>query len=139
MNDPTAPPVLSPLLTMTEDDLSMARNFTSPTTSQLKVFAELDAQRARVAALTAALAAAQSEAQHIECPWCGVVVKQVSSATLSLALWQHVNWVCTGRRAALSAPEEPSRREQEQAEALPQPVVDLMDALRRALPKEPSR
>jgi hypothetical protein len=32
------------------------------------------------------------EPPQIECPLCGVVVKQVSSATLDLALWQHVNW-----------------------------------------------
>jgi DNA repair exonuclease SbcCD ATPase subunit len=31
---------------------------------------------------------------QIDCPLCGVTVKQVASATLSLALWQHVNWVC---------------------------------------------
>jgi len=28
------------------------------------------------------------------CPMCGAEVKQVSSATLSVALWQHVNWSC---------------------------------------------
>lgn len=31
---------------------------------------------------------------NIDCPLCGENVKQVSSATLSLALWQHVHWVC---------------------------------------------
>ena len=31
---------------------------------------------------------------EIECPLCGATVKLVASATLSLALWQHVNWVC---------------------------------------------
>ena len=29
------------------------------------------------------------------CPLCGATVKQVASATLDLALWQHLNWVCT--------------------------------------------
>lgn len=31
----------------------------------------------------------------IDCPLCGERVAQVASATLSLALWQHVNWVCS--------------------------------------------
>lgn len=30
----------------------------------------------------------------LTCPRCGETVKQVASATLELALWQHVNWVC---------------------------------------------
>jgi hypothetical protein len=34
----------------------------------------------------------------IDCPLCGVSVEQVASATLSLALWQHVNWVCAKAR-----------------------------------------
>lgn len=34
----------------------------------------------------------------IDCPLCGVRVEQVASATLSLALWQHVNWVCAKAR-----------------------------------------
>ena len=33
----------------------------------------------------------------IDCPLCGESVPQVSSDTLSLALWQHVNWVCEKR------------------------------------------
>jgi len=37
--------------------------------------------------------------EAIDCPWCGVVVKQVASATLSIALWQHVNWVCEVQKA----------------------------------------
>jgi hypothetical protein len=36
-------------------------------------------------------------ATSIDCPACGETVKQVSSATLSLALWQHWNWVCAKR------------------------------------------
>jgi hypothetical protein len=36
---------------------------------------------------------------HITCPLCGVEVKQVASATLSLALWQHVWWVCEEKKA----------------------------------------
>jgi len=38
-------------------------------------------------------------ADDAECPFCGVRVQQVASATMSLALWQHVNWVC--RKATL--------------------------------------
>ena len=34
------------------------------------------------------------ETPQIDCPLCGAAVRQVSSATLSLALWQHVNWAC---------------------------------------------
>jgi len=34
---------------------------------------------------------------EIDCPLCGVTVKQVASATLSLALWQHLNWACPKR------------------------------------------
>lgn len=33
----------------------------------------------------------------IACPACGVSVRQVSSATLDLALWQHWNWTCSAR------------------------------------------
>ncbi len=36
---------------------------------------------------------------EIDCPLCGATVKQVASATLSLALWQHVNWTCEKRAA----------------------------------------
>ena len=39
----------------------------------------------------------------IECPLCGVTVTPVSSATLSLALWQHVNWACPGVEALVRA------------------------------------
>lgn len=42
---------------------------------------------------TAALRA-QREATAIACPMCGEQVIQKASATLSLALWQHVNWAC---------------------------------------------
>ncbi len=57
-------------------------------------------------------AAAQQERARlhepqIDCPLCGVTVKQVASATLSLALWQHVNWVCQ------SAQQERARQQQE--------------------------
>ena len=31
---------------------------------------------------------------EIDCPLCGVAVKPVSSATLSIASWQHINWTC---------------------------------------------
>ena len=33
--------------------------------------------------------------REIDCPLCGATVQQVASATLSLALWQHVNWTCS--------------------------------------------
>lgn len=36
-------------------------------------------------------------APSIDCPLCGETVQQVASATLSLALWQHVNWKCSRR------------------------------------------
>lgn len=39
---------------------------------------------------------AEAAMQQIQCPLCGVTVVQVSSATLDLALWQHVNWGCKG-------------------------------------------
>lgn len=45
----------------------------------------------------------QEPAPSIDCPLCGEEVRQVSSATLSLALWQHVRWVC--RRASTPSPE----------------------------------
>jgi hypothetical protein len=35
-----------------------------------------------------------SEPSQIDCPLCGVRVTQVASATLSLALWQHIMWAC---------------------------------------------
>ncbi len=35
---------------------------------------------------------------QIDCPLCGDTVKLVSSATLSIALWQHINWVCKQRK-----------------------------------------
>ncbi len=36
----------------------------------------------------------------IACPLCGETVRQVASATLDLALWQHVNWTCQRKAAA---------------------------------------
>ena len=45
----------------------------------------------------------QESDQSIDCPLCGEAVRQVSSATLSLALSQHVRWVC--RRASTPSPE----------------------------------
>lgn len=44
----------------------------------------------------------------IDCPLCGVTVAMVSSATLSLALWQHVNWNCP--KALAEAPRAETRR-----------------------------
>ena len=46
-----------------------------------------------------ALDAAEQRGQQseIDCPVCGETVKQVASATLSLALWQHWNWACPKR------------------------------------------
>lgn len=43
----------------------------------------------------------------ITCPLCGELVKQVASATLSLALWQHCNWTCV-RRNPLQTPAQMS-------------------------------
>lgn len=52
--------------------------------------------------------AAVGEPPEIDCPLCSTTVKQVSSATLSLALWQHVNWVCPQARLGSDpAPVEP--------------------------------
>ncbi len=51
--------------------------------------------------------AAQQE-RVIDCPLCGTTVKQVASATLSLALWQHVNWVCqSAQQERASVPTRP--------------------------------
>lgn len=46
-------------------------------------------------------------APQITCPACGTIVKQVASATLDLALWQHWNWVC--KVAAHGEPPAPAR------------------------------
>ena len=40
------------------------------------------------------------QAEAIDCPLCGVSVKQVASATLGLALFQHVNWACEKKQEA---------------------------------------
>ena len=45
-------------------------------------------------------AEARPPAPTIACPACGEQVRQVSSATLDLALWQHWNWVCSKRAEA---------------------------------------
>ena len=37
---------------------------------------------------------APAVAMQVDCPLCGEQVQQVASATLSLALWQHVQWAC---------------------------------------------
>lgn len=52
---------------------------------------------------------------EIDCPLCGETVKQVASATLSLALWQHCNWTCPKREQSQPRPEieTPSQREQD--------------------------
>lgn len=59
------------------------------------------AKRALHEAVDAALAAPPPDA--IACPACGDTVRQVSSATLGLALFQHWNWAC--RRTPPAAPE----------------------------------
>lgn len=41
----------------------------------------------------------QPTMNQIDCPLCGTAVAQIASATLSLALWQHVNWVCKAYKA----------------------------------------
>ncbi len=46
-----------------------------------------------------------ARASEIDCPACGVTVKQVASATLSLAIWQHWNWVCPKRESTPRADE----------------------------------
>lgn len=78
-----------------------------------------DAARLRICAdeLEALLPAPQQEEQPtIDCPACGASVRQVASATLSLALWQHWEWVCTAHekqnREAL--PPSPSLPRQEE-------------------------
>lgn len=55
----------------------------------------------RVQSIASALDAAEQRGlpSEIECPACGETVKQVSSATLSIALWQHWNWTCPKRAA----------------------------------------
>lgn len=55
------------------------------------------------AIIASALRAAEQrgrEATTINCPLCGETVVQVASATLSLALSQHIRWVCKGREAS---------------------------------------
>jgi hypothetical protein len=49
--------------------------------------------------------AARAEEPSITCPACGETVQQVSSATLSLALWQHWNWTC--QKGAVADPARP--------------------------------
>jgi hypothetical protein len=56
-----------------------------------EVYLELRDVQAERDALRGQLSTAQ---QEIECPLCGETVKQVASDTLSLALSQHVRWVC---------------------------------------------
>lgn len=56
---------------------------------------EADVARECADELDAALSAHGATSRPaITCPLCGVRVEQVASATLDLALWQHVNWAC---------------------------------------------
>lgn len=66
---------------------------------------EVDRQNFERAAMIAEARATAAEAQAnaIDCPLCGESVKLVASATLSLALWQHVNWTCQSSPKALQA------------------------------------
>jgi hypothetical protein len=52
--------------------------------------------------------ARRAPCDEIDCPYCGVTVKQVSSATLGLALSQHLRWVChiEARRAPALTPRD---------------------------------
>jgi hypothetical protein len=43
-------------------------------------------------------------APTIACPACGIQVKQIASATLDIALWQHWNWTCPKRGAPADLP-----------------------------------
>lgn len=43
-------------------------------------------------------AEAEDAGTGVTCPWCGVEVAQVASATPELAVWQHQNWVCKMRK-----------------------------------------
>lgn len=59
-----------------------------------------------LAEAVAAVEAAQQDDPSIDCPLCGKPVRQVSSATLSLALWQHVHWACVKGEAVCLPPQD---------------------------------
>ena len=56
-----------------------------------------DAMRDAADALDAAEQRGAGRGREISCPACGEKVRLVSSDNLSLALWQHWNWVCQKR------------------------------------------
>lgn len=72
--------------------------------------AVIDKLADRISVLEQALADAEARGREIECPWCGEIVTQVASATLSIALWQHVNWKCNGRPLAHATPSPATTR-----------------------------
>jgi len=45
----------------------------------------------------------------IQCPICGTIVHQISSATLELALWQHYNWSCERKKQYEKEKELPTK------------------------------
>lgn len=70
---------------------------------------------ARAEAAEAEVVRLRAFVQHsnrIDCPLCCETIVQVASATLSLALWQHVNWKCS-RQASLppSVPQLQEKKE----------------------------
>ena len=57
----------------------------------------------------AGLSGTSTQEPEIDCPACGVTVKQVASATLSLALFQHWQWACAGKAWTSEPPPTPER------------------------------
>lgn len=60
--------------------------------------------------LSASLSPVEPTPSSINCPLCGEDVQQVSSASLSLALSQHVLWPCRRTRKAVEPTPEPPRK-----------------------------
>ncbi len=83
------------------DQVEEIRTLQDSVDSRAKAYNELAEQRDALEADNATLREQLGQA-NIDCPLCGVNVKQVASATLSLALWQHVGWVCPKSREAAS-------------------------------------
>jgi len=63
-----------------------------------KALAEADAWREKY---MRSIAEAARPHDAISCPLCGELVQLGASDTLSLALWQHVNWVCAKHSASM--------------------------------------
>jgi NTP pyrophosphatase (non-canonical NTP hydrolase) len=96
-----------------------------------------DAVLARADAAEARLREVEAE-REVSCPACGVPVKQVSSATLSLALWQHWNWSCSyaKRLTTLATVVREVEQACDAAMRLNVPAAELVGRIRAALPKE---